>query len=218
VSDLAATRRVSFPSRPAGAELRGRLRLPAGAPRGAAVLCHPHPDAGGNMDVWLLPALAQALAPAGWASLRFDFRSVGRGVQPGPHDEERADLAGAIALLRAEGLIGDDGRLALIGWSFGALVGLLAGLDEPAVTDWIGIAPPTGPLPGLPLAEVPSTRIAAWPARRTVIVGEHEQFFPAETAAVLAPHRVVVIPSADHFFFDLDREISAAVLSALEEA
>jgi uncharacterized protein len=166
------------------------------------------------MDVWLLPTLAEQLADDGWFVLRFDFRrDVGDGHQA------VADLAGAVIQARRLSPPGD--RLALIGWSFGALVGLLYGPTDPAVTDWVGIAPPTRPLPAgwgaQPLVAIP-TGLGAWSARRVVVVGEHEQFFPAEDAHLMAPAVTRLVAGADHFFFDRDDEVARIVVSALADA
>lgn len=208
--------RVTF-SAADGGLVEGRLRhaFPDVSSAGAAVLCHPHPDAGGNMDVWLLPAIGEALAAAGWTVLRFDFRSVRDGARPDGHAREQADLAGAIDFLRGSGDWAPPRRLALVGWSFGALVALLHGMDDPRVTDWVGIAPPTVPLAELPMAPVPSARVAAWPARRTVIAGAHDQFFPVAGLDVVHPHVRHVLDDCDHFFFDRDREVAALVAESL---
>lgn len=197
---------------PDGVALHGRLRLPAGSPRGVALLCHPHPTFGGTMDVWLLPAIAERLADDGWAALRFDFRGVGRGGQVSADGrDEVADLAGACDLAHRHAPAAS--RCAVVGWSFGALIALRYGLDDRRVTDWVGIAPPTGPAPGVRLPPLPD--VGCWPARRTVIVGDSDQFFPAEHAGVLAPDAVRVVAGTDHFFLDRDAEVAALVAEAL---
>lgn len=208
--------RVTFPAA-GGGMVEGRLRHadPGAVPAGAAVLCHPHPDAGGTMDVWLLPAIGEALAAAGWTVLRFDFRSVRDGARPADHAREQADLAGAIDFLHDTGGWTPPGRLALVGWSFGALVALLHGVDDPRVTDWVGIAPPTAPLPELPMAPVPRARVAGWAAHRTVIAGVHDQFFPVAGLDAVHPHVRHVLDDCDHFFFDRDREVAALVTGSL---
>ena len=60
--------------------LEGVLHLPEPADEKAplAILCHPHPIGGGSMDVPLIVILAEQLAQAGFAALRFNFRGVGR--------------------------------------------------------------------------------------------------------------------------------------------
>lgn len=209
---------VRFHALPPSAEpLRGRLRLRApGTPtQGVVVLCHPHPAFGGNMDVWLLPTLSHALAENGWTVLRFDFRSVEHGVQSVDHREELEDLAGAVTYLRAQGLLSPDDRLVMAGWSFGALVSLLYGLDNAQVTDWVGLAPPTQPLDELAMAALPIPRIAQWSAQRIAIVGEHDQFFPPSSLDCLAAHQTYVLPHCDHFFFDRDVELAQLLVAAL---
>jgi uncharacterized protein len=191
--------------------LDGRLRSPHRTPAGIAVLTHPHPSYGGNMDVWLLPTIAERLAEHGWASLRFNFRSAGSGAPCDGH-AETGDLAGAVGFV--VGAFPDLSRVALVGWSFGALVGMLYGPTDPRVTDWVGIGAPTRVVSQAPMAP-PPTGLAGWTARKTVIVGEHDTFFPPSTVGVLAPDVVQVVPGADHFLFDRDDEVADLIVTAL---
>lgn len=194
-----------------GIRLEGRLREPAGTPRGVALLLHPHPAFGGTMDVWLLPAIAERLAADGWATLRLNFRGVGGsgGAQTGGRAEELDARAGLDWLVRGW----PGAPTAVVGWSFGAMIGLRLGT---AVDRWVGIAPPTRTVDEVPLvgAIVP----AVLPPHRTVIVGAHDQFFPPDTVGVLRPDDIVVLPDADHFLFDLDPVVAEAVAAALAPA
>ena len=64
---------------PAGSvQLEAQLHEPIEAPRGAVVLCHPHPVYGGTMDNRVVYRAAKAAREAGYAALRFNFRGVGR--------------------------------------------------------------------------------------------------------------------------------------------
>ncbi|HXJ34551.1 MAG TPA: hypothetical protein VMS22_11020 [Candidatus Eisenbacteria bacterium] len=54
------------------------LHEPAGSPRGAAVVCHPHPQYGGDMDSSVVVAVADALVGAGFVALRFNSRRIPR--------------------------------------------------------------------------------------------------------------------------------------------
>ncbi|MGI9016552.1 MAG: alpha/beta hydrolase [Euzebya sp.] len=189
--------------------LEGRFQRPQTSVLGGALILHPHPAFGGHMDVWLLPSIAQALAEQGWASLRINFRGVegSQGVQSGGRDENR-DAEGALEWLRREV---PDVPLAVVGWSFGAMIGLRLGL---LVDCWVGIGPPTRRIPQVPLE---GTLIPdELPPRRTVIVGEHDQFFPPSTVDVIEAHQVVVVPGADHFMFDRDPEVARKVCEAVE--
>jgi alpha/beta superfamily hydrolase len=83
---------VRFPS--GALWLEGRLSIPAGATR-AAVVCHPHPQYGGDMDNSVVVATAAALGRRGIATLRFNFRGVGQ--SEGSYGEGVAELGDARA-------------------------------------------------------------------------------------------------------------------------
>jgi len=109
---------VSIPS--TDATLDGRLAQPT-SPRAGVVLCHPHPAFGGNLEAGPIPMLARALSSKGYATLRFDFRGVGRstGTATGG-DREGEDVLAAAAALRERGIA----PVCLVGYSFGAAAAL----------------------------------------------------------------------------------------------
>ena len=111
--------------------LEANLREPDPPPRGAVVVCHPHPVYGGTMDNRIVYRAAKAAAAAGFAALRFNFRGTGQST--GLFDQgigEKEDAAAAIRWLegRYPGL-----PMALIGYSFGAWVGLQVAHSDPGV-------------------------------------------------------------------------------------
>ena len=192
--------------------LSGVLRSPVGTPVGSAVLLHPHPAHGGDRDVWLLPIIGAALAAAGWAVMRLNFRGVGdSGGQQTSGLDEHLDAEAAVDWMRTT--YPEVAQTAAVGWSFGAGIGLRLGTR---IDHWVGIAPPTRHLEGLALHGdlVPEVL----PPRRSVIVGSHDQFFPPDTVSVLSPDRVVVLQDADHFLFDRDPEVAGHVVELLGEA
>ncbi len=194
-----------------GTVLQCRLRPAVGTPRGTVLLLHPHPAFGGHMDVWLLPTIAARLAEDGWASLRLNFRGVegSTGTQTGGVSEHLDAQAGHQLLVDTV----PDVPRAVVGWSFGAMVGLRLGRRVDA---FVGIGTPTRHLAEVPLAGplVPDEL----PRHRTVVVGEHDQFFPPDSVDVLSPDVVVQVPDADHFMFDLDHAVAQLVADALRPA
>ena len=82
--------------------------LPAGAPRGTAVIAHPHPLFGGTMDNKVVQTLARAFVSRGWTTVRFNFRGVG--ASEGVHDEGRGELED---MLNVVGQLAPEGPLAL---------------------------------------------------------------------------------------------------------
>jgi alpha/beta superfamily hydrolase len=175
--------------------LDGRVAVPAQA-RTGVVICHPHPSYGGSMENDLIVTLAHALQAAGLATLRFDFRGVG--ASGGTHDDGRGevdDVRAAAATLRAR--LGVP-RVSLVGYSFGSVMALRAGCDEPdALTGMVAIGPPVRMvglefLAGcrLPLAFVTGDRDQFCPL--STLESVRERFAPASTLAL--------VPGADHFF------------------
>jgi alpha/beta superfamily hydrolase len=176
-----------------GLLLEGEWKVPS-APRAAAVITHPHPLHGGNMRSQVSGAMFKALAEAGVAVLRFNFRGVE--ASEGEHDEgrgERLDVAAAIDTLVAA--VPSGTPLLLAGWSFGADVALAVSHD--AVQGWFAVA---APLRTVPAEEI----VAATDARpKLLAVPQHDQFRSPdslETAVADWPNtRVEVITGADHF-------------------
>jgi alpha/beta superfamily hydrolase len=178
---LPITRTLHFDT-PDGVDLVGDLALPA-TPTLAAIVCHPHPQYGGNRFNNVVTALHEALPGADVAALRFDFRSEFSG---GPG--ERVDAIAALDVLAREvpGV-----PLVALGYSFGAMIAL--GLDDDRVTALGLVAPP--------LAMAPD---AGAPRVRTlVLTPAHDQFSPPSASAPIvsrwgpiADHRTIEM--ADH--------------------
>ncbi len=126
---------------PAGqVQLEAQLRQPKSALRGAVVLCHPHPVYGGTMDNRVIYRAAKCAAQEGFAALRFNFRGVGRST--GTFDQglgEKDDVKAAMDWLGSKypGL-----PLALVGYSFGAWVGLQVGCADPRIQAMVGLGLP----------------------------------------------------------------------------
>jgi alpha/beta superfamily hydrolase len=169
-----------------GARLVGDLALPV-TPRMAAIICHPHPQYGGDRFNNVVTALFSALPPADIAALRFDFRDEFSGGAG-----ERLDALAAI----------DDIAVAVpgvpivaLGYSFGAIIAL--GLDDERITALGLVAPPLAMTPDIAPPTVPTL----------VLVPAHDQFSPpsvsvpivagwAASTSVPIEHRTIEM--ADH--------------------
>jgi hypothetical protein len=183
----------------------GRLAVPAGATR-AAVVCHPHPQYGGAMDNPVVVAVTDHLARAGIAALRFDFRGVGRSEGAyGGGVGEAEDARAAVAFVRERtGL----GSVTLAGYSFGALVALLAGHDDPGVDRLAAIA--------LPATMFDTGFLAACTKPRLFLLGDRDQYCPYPAlervvAALPEPKTLRCLHGADHFLSGYEDEIANQV-------
>ena len=111
---------------------------PAGGIRGGVVVAHPYPPNGANMDLPLVYRIAKACRRRGFASLRFNFRSVGASLGSFSGSDEHRDVMAAFAFMR-ERLAPADGTsdvvppVGLAGWSFGSVMAARAVADLPEV-------------------------------------------------------------------------------------
>ena len=194
-----------------GLTLEGDIDLVPGA-RAAAVLIHPHPRFGGDRHNEIVDRLFRVLPGAGVATLRFDFRGVGR--SEGTHGDgidERLDIVAAIDVMAQ---LLPDLPLVLVGCSFGSLVAL--DVTDARIGAWLAIAPPLGapPLGAPPPGVAPTVRLAAGDHRRKLVIGAmHDQFTTPEALRIATDAwvatRVEMIATADHFF--------ASSLGAIED-
>lgn len=170
------------------------LDMPATAPRGIALVAHPHPLYGGTMDNKVAQTLARTFVALGYVAVRFNFRGVG--ASEGTHDDgcgETDDMEFMLAHMRSRypGL-----PVALSGFSFGTFVQAqlqqrLIGRGEAAERlVLVGTAAGKWPMPAVP-------------ADTILIHGELDDTIPlAQVFEWVRPQDipVIVIPGADHFF------------------
>lgn len=188
----AQTERFSITG-PAG-NLECALDLPEGAPRGIALVAHPHPLFGGTMDNKIAQTLARALIALGYVAVRMNFRGVGKSA--GVHDEGRGETDD-MALLREHMVARYPGLpVALAGFSFGTFVQSqlqqrLIAQGQPAERlALIGAAAGKWTMP-----EIPTDTI--------LIHGEEDNTIPLSAVLDWARPQdipVIVVPGADHFF------------------
>lgn len=183
------TRRVQVAG-PAGA-LECAIDEPAGAARGVAVICHPHPQHGGTMDNKVAQTLARAAIALGWRSVRFNFRGVG--ASAGAWGEGRGEIDDALAVIAAMRRPGE--ALLLAGFSFGAYVASQAAaqLPDDAKPQRLALVGPSTQKQLMPTV----------PADTVVIHGEADDVVPLSATLDWARPQalpVIVFPGVGHFF------------------
>jgi len=199
-----------------GIRLEAELRMPDATPRGAAVICHPHPRHGGSKDHPLLWAIRNDLAAArGLAALGFNFRGVMGSAGPygGGRDELRDTRAATEAARSLAGV--QDHPTILVGWSFGASVALREALDDARVSALalVGVPLRPGDIEMPPLPDRTDLRLFARPA--LLLAGEHDRYAPPEDlrayGAQFPQAEVVIVPGTDHYFWRREKEAASVV-------
>ena len=171
-----------------------------GAPRGIALVCHPHPLFAGAHTNKVTHPLARTFTRMDYVALRPNFRGVGGSA--GKHDEGRGETEDMLAVLaEARRRVGDL-PVALAGFSFGAYVQTrvaqaLAEAGHPAQR-LVLVGTAAGHVEG---ARKYETRAVA--SDTIVIHGARDDTVPlANVLSWAEPLElpVIVAPGADHFF------------------
>ncbi len=164
---------------------------PADAPRGLAVVCHPHPLFGGTMDNKVVQTLSRALVQLGWKTVRFNFRGIG--ASEGVWDDGVGEVEDALAVIAHHRA--PSQALLLAGFSFGAFVAAQAAsrLPDAQRAERLVLVGPSTQKQLVPVV----------PANTVVIHGEADDVVPlASTLDWARPQSlpVIVFPGVGHFF------------------
>ena len=155
---------------------------------------------------------AKAAVQVGLPTLRFNFRGVGR--SDGEFAEgigEQEDVRAALDYL---GTRFPKAPVSVIGFSFGAWVGLAAGAADPRVRALVGL--------GLPAASVDLGFLRGITKPKLIIQGTQDRFGPraqveALYSSLIEPKRLHWVQDADHFFTGKLEEVQAALRAFLGE-
>ncbi|TMH56807.1 MAG: alpha/beta hydrolase [Betaproteobacteria bacterium] len=191
---------------PAGA-LEVALNLPAThpdqEPRGIALIAHPHPQQGGTLDNKVAQTLAKTFVALDYASVRLNFRGVGK--SEGAFDDgvgETDDALAALAFARSKfpGLASASPVLA--GFSFGTFVQTRVA-QTVTPERMVLIAPAVSRFAPAPV-----------PADTIVIHGEEDDIVAlGDVLAWARPQHlpILVFPGCGHFFHGRLQQLQRAI-------
>ena len=204
-------RAVEIPG-PAGT-LEARLEDPLG--EGAAhevvgVVCHPHPLHGGTLQNKVVHTSARAMQEAGAATVRFNFRGVGRSA--GRYADGEGEVEDALAVVEWTRRRFECDTLWLAGFSFGAAVALRAATRGARPQRLITVAPPVGRM----LTDRPARPACDW----LIVQGDRDELVDAAAVRAWAgayapPPELLVVRDAEHFFHGKLGELREALLGFL---
>ena len=172
-----------------------------------AILCHPHPLYGGNMDDAIVRIVEKALSNQRISTLRFNFR--GTGFSEGKHDDGNGEVEDLLSIFNWVSDSYKPEKIIIAGYSFGAVIAAKSTLQIKSDLVLL-IAPPTRAI--RPDFFTESAVVA--------ITGSQDDFVNNKDLASLvekSPNlKVTVIDGADHFFSGKQTNLYTIIESILE--
>lgn len=177
-----------------------------GAP--IAVVLHPHPLYGGTMNNKIAYALYQSFVRAGFSTVRFNFRGVGK--SQGKFDDgmgELADAATALDWIQQQNL--DASTCWIGGFSFGAWIAMQLIMRRPEIEGFISVSPPAN------LYDF--SFLSPCPAAGLITMGDRDDIVSEEAVSKLATKlagqkganiEYKLFPGADHYYRNNPQDLS----------
>lgn len=201
---------------PAG-RLEGRYSPSEDPTAPVALILHAHPLGGGHMENPLVEMMYDSFRKRNFATLRFNFRGVGR--SQGSYDQGLGELSDAATVLDwVQGYNATARYCWVAGHSFGAWVGMQLLMRRPEIAGFVSVAPPTN--------MYDFTFLAPCPASGIIVHGGADKIVPAEDVErVMSKVRVQkgieikrdIIPEANHLFSEHLPELERRMNTYLDE-
>jgi alpha/beta superfamily hydrolase len=156
--------------------------------------------------------LQGALVQGGFPTLRFNFRGVGgSGGGYGEGVGEMEDVRGAVDFIAAEK--GADIPLYLLGYSFGAYVGMKGVAEDERIRALVCVSPP--------VAIYDFTALNEEGRPKLIVTGKRDVIAPVNQVEELyhslpQPKVLHIIPDADHFWWGMEDRVADYVIDFLQ--
>lgn len=163
-------------------------------PSRVAIIFHPHPLHEGTMYNKVVTTLAKAFALKGYATVRFNYRGVGK--SEGQYGEIQGEVEDGLAVYAWVKKTFPQAAISLAGFSFGAYISACIANQKPCA-QLISVAPAVNHAPFSSLHDIN----CPW----MVVQGEQDEIVPFSdvSAFVEASDKNItfkVFPNASHFF------------------
>ena len=183
-----------------------------------AIVLHPHPLHGGNMNNRVVFIMFNNFVERGFSVLRFNFRGVGR--SQGAFDNGVGELSDAAYAFDWMQQFNSNSPFCWIGgYSFGALISMQLMMRRPEIEGFVSISPPAGTEDFSFLAPCPSSGL--------IIHGDTDAHIPLDAVKKLAQRldgqknisvNLSIVKGADHFYKDNMDNLSKEVASYLDNS
>ncbi|MDP6260262.1 MAG: alpha/beta hydrolase [Rhodospirillales bacterium] len=183
-----------------------------------AIVLHPHPLHGGNMNNRIVYMMYNAFVERDFSVLRFNFRGVGR--SQGVFDSGIGELSDAACAFDWMQQFNKNSPFCWIGgYSFGALISMQLMMRRPEIEGFVSISPPANTEDFSFLAPCPSSGL--------ITHGDADKSIPLDSAQKLAQKLnaqknieidFTLIKGADHFYKDKIDNLNKEICRYLDES
>ena len=197
--------------------LEGRFHPQRNLDSPIAIILHPHPEYSGTMNNKVVYNLHYLFFEMGFSCLRFNFRGVGK--SEGIFDQgvgELADATSALDYLQSH--VPNSRACWVVGFSFGAWIGMQILMRRPEVTGFIAASPPAN--------TYDFSFLAPCPTSGQVIYSENDELVTKESIDEL-DNRIKnqkgvevlfsKIKNSNHFFKNKEKELSYEIEKYLKD-
>ena len=158
------------------------------------VICHPHPLFEGSMQNKVVTTIAKAFDHLGFATVRFNFRGVGK--SEGQYGETIGETEDLLAVIKWVKQALPDYQMVLAGFSFGAYISAKVA-NQISVLQLVSIGPAVSKFNFKNFTHID----CPW----LVIQGDQDEVVPFEMVKAFAenppaPLKLIVMEGASHFF------------------
>jgi alpha/beta superfamily hydrolase len=177
------------------------------------LICHPHPQYGGNMFNNIVSGIFNKLVQNGISCLRFNFRGVGKST--GSHSNGSGELSDVHACINF--LINEKNfeKVMLCGYSYGAAIGCSAVKYSEKIIGFISVSYPWGFM-GSRYKNMSQTA-----KYKLFIQGNRDSIarydsFQINFESYSDPKQFKIIEGADHFYWGFEEQVADEVLAFIK--
>ena len=182
-----------------------------------ALFLHPNPLHGGTMNNKVVYNLFHTFYNKGFTCLRFNFRGVGRST--GKFDKGEGELHDAATALDWLQRNNERGKQCwIVGFSFGAWIGLQLLMRRPEVFRFVVVAPPSNKYDFNFLSPCPTSGLLIQGTKDSIVPIDAQESLRNHTG--LQPHVTLdykIIEGADHFMTNYMNELQSIVKEYIDE-
>ncbi|MFX1487553.1 MAG: alpha/beta hydrolase [Promethearchaeota archaeon] len=177
------------------------------------LICHPHPQYGGNMFNNVVSGIFNKLVENGISCLRFNFRGVGRST--GSHSDGSGELSDVHACINF--LINEKNfeKILLCGYSYGAAIGSSAVNYSEKIIGFISVSYPWGFMGSQykNMSQTTKFKLFIQGNRDTIA---HYDNFQINFESYSDPKKFKIIEGADHFYWGYEEQVADEILTFLK--